>query len=289
MHIVFDRAARTVHISQTAFIDQQVAKFSQTSARDAHTPLSVGATLSKDDSPASEEEQRKVSKLPYRELVGALLWAAAATRPDIAFAVGQLSQFLANWGRVHWNAALHVLRYLKTTRTMALTLGNRGPLKDIRIMGMTDSDFANCVDSRRSVGGYCFSIGGGAISWSSQKQARVTTSTTEAEYYAAADATKEALWLRSLLHEIGFSQKDKPTLIQMDNQPAERLMDGPANHMRTKHFHVDAHFVCERVADKEVYFKYVRSADNIADIFTKQLPYPQHARLRKRLGVESLE
>jgi hypothetical protein len=131
---------------------------------------------------------------PYRQLIGSLVYLALGTRPDIANTVQHLSQFLQNPGpgRNHWDAAIRTVRYLKGTRTLGLTLGGHQP---IRLVGMTDSDYANCPDTRRSVSGYCFKLRAGVISWSSRKQPTVATSTCEAEYMATCHAAKEAIWL----------------------------------------------------------------------------------------------
>jgi hypothetical protein len=153
---------------------------------------------------------------------------------------------------------------------------------------MSDSDFANCPDTRRSVSGYAFSLGTGAVSWSSKKQDIVTTSTCEAEYVAMASATKEALWLRMLLEDIGFGQRTA-TILGADNQGAIVLSGDQANHSRTKHIELRFHFVRERVLFGDVTFSYVRSHDNVADIFTKPLQFDAFtgSRLRKRLGIEA--
>jgi hypothetical protein len=177
------------------------------------------------------------------------------------------------------------LKYLVTTRTFRLTLGGTGAT---RLAGMTDSDYANCVDTRRSVSGYAFSIGSGAgaVSWSSRKQDIVTTSTTEAEYVALANATKEALWLRQLLGELGYCQTG-PSLLLADNQGAIVLSEDQSNHACTKHIDVRFHFVRERTANGEIFVKYVQSQDNVVDIFTKPLPTATFTLLRRRLGVSA--
>ena len=112
-----------------------------------------------------------------------------------------------NQGRSHWNAVKHVFKYLAVTKDHGILFG---PNK-------TDSDFAGCVDSQKSTTGYCFKFGNGAISWKSKLQECTTTSTTEAEYIAASDATKEAaLWLGRLAHT--FRQVDSDSVVYIDSQ-----------------------------------------------------------------------
>jgi hypothetical protein len=146
--------------------------------------MESGIELSNTDSPSTQEEKSDMANVPYRELVGSISYIGQATRPNIVYAVGRLSKLLANPGRKHWDAAIRVLRYLKTTRLYRLTLGGTpGPtslschehqeeldlvLPQV-VIGMTDSNFAACTDTRRSVLGYAFTLGSGAVSWKSRQ------------------------------------------------------------------------------------------------------------------------
>jgi hypothetical protein len=93
------------------------------------------------------------------------LYLAIGTRLDISYAVQQLLQFLDSYSYTHWHAVTHVLRYLKGMRNLHLTLGG----SQINLLGFTDSDWANCMDTRRSVSGYALSLGFGVISWNTKK------------------------------------------------------------------------------------------------------------------------
>jgi len=129
------------------------------------------------------------------------MYFSVATRPDISYAVGRLSSFLDCYRLEHWEAAIRVLRYLKGTRSYALTLGGKAPLT---LLGYSDSDYANCPDTSRSIGGYCFSLGSGMISWSSRKQPTVADSSCYAEYIALHNASHEVVFLRQLLDGLHF-------------------------------------------------------------------------------------
>jgi hypothetical protein len=283
IHIERDRPNRLIHLSQTALIDKLAAKHGQVNCRTASTPMEHGAVVTLRDSPVTQADKDAMADKPYRELLGGLQYLAHGSRPDICYAVGRLASVAHNPGVTHWNMLVRVLRYLVTTRGFRLTLGGTGP---INLSGMTDSDYANCVDTRRSVSGYAFTLGRGAVSWSSRKQDIVTTSTTEAEYVALANATKETLWLRALVAELGFKQ-GRPSLLMADNQGAIVLSEDQSNHARTKHIDVRYHFVRERTANGDILVKYVRSCDNVADIFTKPLPPASFTLLRRRLGVSA--
>ena len=153
------------------------------------TPIDPNIQLSKDQCSSTDEEKVVMSKIPYREAIGSLMWAAVATWPDIAFAVSLLSQFLENPGEIHWKAVKRVMRYLKETKNYKLTHG----INHDGLLGHADANWAS-QDHRHSISAYIFQIDGGSISWSCQKQNMVTLSSTEAEFIALTHATKEALW-----------------------------------------------------------------------------------------------
>jgi hypothetical protein len=120
------------------------------------------------------------------------MYAMVATRPDIAHVVGVVSRFIHNPGRLHWNAVKHIFRYLVGTQDHGITFG---PDEPSSLVGFIDSDYAGCDDTRKSMSGYFFKLGHGAILWRLKLQDCTATSTTEAEYVVASDAAKEALWL----------------------------------------------------------------------------------------------
>jgi hypothetical protein len=164
---------------------------------------------------------------------------------------------------------------------LELTLGGAN---DIKIVGFTDSDWANCPDTRQSVGGYMFTLGSGPISWQSRRQRTVATSTCEAEYTAAFEASKEAVWLRTLLTSIGFSPTS-PTTLLCDNNATITLSGDPAFHARVKHFDIRYHFLREKVQSNDISLSYINTQNNIADIFTKPLDTTKFTRLRNFLGL----
>ena len=131
-----------------------------------------------------------MKSVPYAPAIGSLMYAMVATWPDISHVVGVISRFMHKSGRSHWNAVKHVFRYLVGTKDHGILFG---PNSTLGVVSYTDSDFAGCVDSRKSTTGYCFKFGNGAISWKSKLQECTTTSMTEAEYAAVSDAAKEAL------------------------------------------------------------------------------------------------
>ena len=136
------------------------------------------------------KECEKISCIPYHCLIGGLLWLTISTCLDIQYTVQQLSQYLDCYTQTHWNATIWTLRYLKDTQIMSLSLGGKQP---IALLGFTDLDWASCLDIRRSVGGYAWTLGSGVISWSTWKQWMIAASSCKAEYMAAFEATQECI------------------------------------------------------------------------------------------------
>jgi len=162
---------------------------------------------SKDDSLKNQVEAARMRKVPYREVIGSLMYAAITTHPDITFAVSILSQFLDNPGEVHWEGVKRIFCYLAGTKDRTLTYGEERH----ELLGYTDADGAS-QPHHRAISGYTFLIDGGAVSWSSRKQELITLSTAEAEYVAATHAAKECIWLRCLIGEIFPRLIDQTTL-----------------------------------------------------------------------------
>jgi transposase InsO family protein len=279
--ITRDRQKHTVSLSQAAYVDTIISRFKMEKAYPVSTPLEPGTRLSISMSPTTEKEKAKMAKKPYQMIIGSLMYAAITTRPDIIFAVQQLSQFSSNPGRQHWRAAKRVVRYLKGTRDYSLVLGGK---ENIRLTGYTDADWANDPDRRRSISGYLFTLGGGVISWSSRKQQTVATSSCEAEYMAASHCTKEALWLRNLLKQLDMAQTN-PTKLYCDNEGAISLTKDASFHSRSKHIDVAHHFVRERVDANQITFEHVPTHRMPADALTKALARPKFVEFRDIMGV----
>ena len=212
-------------------------------------PADPHVRLSKEMSPTTREGKAAMEKIPYMELVGCLNYLTHATRPDIAFAVNQISRYCQNPGPQHWAAAKHVLAYLKGTAQYGLCFGGSSGSSGSSHFGLTgwvDSDFAGDLDFCRSTSGYVFRFNNGPISWSSRRQTSTAKSTTQAEYQSASDGAREAVPLMWLLQELGVESK-RPVTLFCDNNAAIQLANHPAYHPRTKHIRVDYHIIREYV------------------------------------------
>ena len=164
------------------------------------------------------------------------------TRPDIAAAVSIASRYAANRGPGYWRAIQHILRYLKGTSTLGLYLRAQ---RTLNLIGFSDSDWAGDISTRRSTSGHVFQINGSTVSWKSKKQNSVALSSTEAEYMALSEATKELLWLKMLFDNIGINQSS--ITLNEDNQGCIALAKNPGDHPKTKHISIRYHYIREHV------------------------------------------
>jgi hypothetical protein len=260
MSITRDQDTKTIKLSQPLHITNLLSKFNMTNAVSMKTPSSPAIKLTADGQPLNTKTN------PYSTLVGSLMYLASCTRPDIAQAVGALARYMSSPTQDHWTAAKHVLRYLAGTTTHGITFGSSQPT----LLVYCDANYAGDIDTRRSTTGYVFILNGGAINWTSRLQATVAVSTTEAEYIAAAATVKEALWVRKLLQDLKL---DINTItIMADSQSAITLLKNPVLSVRSKHIDVAHHLARERVARKEVDFKFIPTASMVADSLTKPVP-----------------
>jgi hypothetical protein len=182
--------------------------------------------------------------------------------------VGVLSRSRNSPTTSQWNEALRVLRYLKGTRSHGIVLGGN----DEEVVGFVDSDGSGDLDGLKSTGGYVFEVNGGPVLWGSKKQSCVATSTVQAEFIASSTAVKEATWLRGLMSEL-----DIPVWkvrLHCDSTGCIANLKNPVNSKYTKHLAIAFHHAREDVIHGNIDLKYIPSAENVADIFTKALPVP---------------
>jgi len=148
----------------------------------------------------------------YRSMVGALQYLTL-TRPDIAFAVNKVCQFLHAPTTVHWSTVKRILRYVKGTVNLGLQIRRS---RSMLVSSFSDANWAGCVDDRRSTGGFAVFLGKNLVSWTARKQPTVSRSSTEAEYKALANAIAEMIWVQKLLTELGVAHPPR-ALLWCDN------------------------------------------------------------------------
>ncbi|KAL5861181.1 hypothetical protein ACOSQ4_002477 [Xanthoceras sorbifolium] len=239
-----------------------------------NTPVECGIKLSKHD------EGESIDPTFFKSLVGSLRYLTC-TRPDILYAVGLVSRYMENPTTTHFKVAKRILRYIKGTIDFGLFYSVSN---DYKLVGYSDSDWGGDIDDRKSTSGFVFFMGNTAFTWMSKKQPIVTLSTCEAEYVAATSSVCHVIWLRNLLKELGLPQEE-PTEICVDNKSAIALAKNPVFHDRSKHIDTRYHYIRECIAKRDVQMEYVKSKDQIADIFTKPLRFEDFSRLRSLLGM----
>ncbi|CAN1754083.1 Retrovirus-related Pol polyprotein from transposon TNT 1-94 [Linum perenne] len=216
----------------------------------------------------------------YRQLVGKLHYLTI-TRPDIAFAVQQLSQYQSEPCVGHLQAAQRILRYLKSSPGQGLFYKSDNELV---LQGFCDSDWATCPDTRRSITGYCTYLGSSLVTWKSKKQTTVSRSSSEAEYRALAHLVCEIQWLTVLLADLGVKVMT-PVNIYCDNRSAIHIAENPVFHERTKHIEIDCHVTRERIKSGLIKLHHVSTEEQLADLFTKGFHRRRLQFLLSKLGV----
>jgi len=268
------------HTSQGVILSQQ--KFSKellkdcgyTFKRPASFPLPLNCKLLPD------EGQLLADPTSYRTLAGKLNFLTH-TRLDLCFSVQYLSQFLQNPRIPHFEALLHTLSYIQGTLTPGILLKASNHLS---LQAFSDSDWAACPTTRRSVTGYLVLLGNSPISWKSKKQGTVSRSSSEAEYRAMAQAASEITWIVRLLEELGVDNLI-PVTLNCDNQLALHIAWNPMFLERTKHIEIDCHFTRDKVLEGLLQLNYMPTKFQLADILTKILPSPQFHDLLIKLGM----
>ncbi|OMO98638.1 hypothetical protein CCACVL1_04141 [Corchorus capsularis] len=215
-------------LSQSKYANDVINRARLTDERTADTPIELNVKLRPTDG----------TPLPnptlYREIVGCLVYLIV-TRPDIAYAVHIVSQFVSAPRSVHWSAMVRILRYLQGTLFQGLFFSSSSKLE---LCGFSDADWAGDANDRRSTTGFCIFLGDSLISWKSKKQNVVSRSSTEAEYRAMAQTSAEIVWLQRLLQDMGV-HISKPVAMFCDNKSATQIAHNSVFHERTKHIEED--------------------------------------------------
>jgi hypothetical protein len=263
MNLLYDRLEGRLVLSQFTYIRAMMNKFDTGNAFCKGLPMVPETILLKDQAGTSPTDQ------PYGSLVGALLFVSVSTRPDVSYAVNRLSKFVSSPSVQHWDAAVQVLLYLYKTKFKGICLGfeHQGCPK---LLGYTDSDWANDVEDRKSISGGVVLWGGSLLAWYSRKQTMVATSTTEAETIAAVDMAYSLLSTTKLITEIaGIKCGDLEVSMLVDNQPSIHSMYNGRG--RNRHYDVKLKFIQECVLNSHFTIQKVQSDDNLADMLTKAL------------------
>ncbi|KAJ9548564.1 hypothetical protein OSB04_021107 [Centaurea solstitialis] len=238
-------------LSQSKYILDLLTKANMNNCKPASIPLTISDHLTTTNgTPLSDPKN-------YRSFVGGLLQYLSLTRPDVAFVVNKLSQFMHRPTDIHWAALKRLLRYLF-------------------IMV-----YSYVVTLR-----YIVYLGSNPIAWSSKRQPTLARSSTKAEFWAVASTTTEVQWTISLLSELGYKSTTTPTIF-CDNLSAVHYSANPVFHSRMKHLALDFHFVREKVQDGSIRVTHIKGDDQLADALTKPLLKHRYNTLLSKIGLLS--
>ena len=267
------RTNDNLYLTQSKYIKDLLQRVQMSDAKHIATPAATKQLSLYDGNPFLDETL-------YRSTVGSLQYVLF-TRPEIAYSVNKVCQFMHKPSEVHWQAVKRILRYLAGTINHGLCFSST---TDTTLTAFTDADHASSPDDRRSTSGFGIYLGDNLVSWSCSKQKVVSRSSTESEYRAVANIVAELVWLLRLLAELGISSKIPP-MVYCDNLSATYLTANHILHARTKHIEVDHHFIREKVQDKVLTIEHVSADEQIADIFTKPLSSHLFSKFKIKLNV----
>ncbi|BAT74885.1 hypothetical protein VIGAN_10114400, partial [Vigna angularis var. angularis] len=271
------RSQQGINLSQRKYALELLEDAGLLGCQPVSTPIQPGTKFSKTEGKPYSDVQA------YRRLLGRLLYLTN-TRPDLCFAVSTLSQFLSNPLEDHYAAAIRILRYIKNNPGQGLFFPSN---TEHALKAFSDSDWAACPDTRRSVTGFNVFYGASLISWKSKKQGTISRSSTEAEYRALASTTCEIQWLLYLLHDLK-QPLPQPVSLFCDNQSAIQIAQNPAMHERTKHIEIDCHLIRDKVQAGVIKLLSIPTSAQLADIHTKALHPAQFQSLLSKLSIKDI-
>lgn len=266
------RSDSFLSISQETYVLKIAKRFGLDQSKPVNTPLPSNFSMTESDKaePLTSDQQKV-----YQSMIGAVMYAAMGTRVDIAFTLQLLSRRLQSPTKSHLALAKHLVRYLLSTSKYCLNYTIGQSKGHPHLTTYCDADYSGDVETARSTTGVITTYNNGIITWISRRQECVALSTLEAEYIALCEATKETVWMRSILAQLGKEQQD-PTVLHADNQGANAYTKDNQFHRRTKHINVRFHYIREKVQDKTVIVKYISTGEQQADILTKPLQRVKH-------------
>jgi Reverse transcriptase (RNA-dependent DNA polymerase)/GAG-pre-integrase domain/Integrase core domain/gag-polypeptide of LTR copia-type len=259
--IEVSRTKNCIHLSQRKYTLDLIAEVGMLDCKPVDTPVIQNLKLgeSKDQIPVNRER--------YQRLVGKLIYLSH-TRPDIAYAVSLVSQFMHSPNEEHMEAVIRIIRYLKGTPGKGIQFTKN---ENLKLTGYTDADWGGNIVDRRSTSGYFTFVGGNLVTWRSKKQGSVALSSAEAELVAVVKGICELLWLKKLMCEIGFEQGEEMDLY-CDNKAAIDMCRNPIQHDRTKHIGINRHHIRDHIEKGNIRLLHVSTKEQFADILTKAVP-----------------
>ncbi|GJR31298.1 retrotransposon protein, putative, ty1-copia subclass [Tanacetum coccineum] len=265
IEIYRDTSKRLLGLCQSAYIEKILKRFYMENSKRGTIPMQEKLKLSKSQGASTPAEIQRMQNIPYASAVGSIMYDVRCTHPDVAFAQKQV-----DFNRIH---------------DMFLVYGG-DTKRELKVSCYTDTGYLTDADDMKSQTGYVFFLNGGVVDWKSTKQSIFATSSTDAEYIAAFDASKEAVWIQKFIYGLGVVPTiEEPINMYYDNTGAIAIAKDHGVTKGARHFRAKVHYLGETIKMGDVRIEKVDTYDNLADPFTKALAFPKHSELTKKIGM----
>ena len=260
-------------MDQQSYIEKMAELFCvNDDTKTVQQPGIFGQHLTLDMLPQTEEEKKVAEKLPMRQLTGGLIYVNK-TRPEVAYAISDVARFMSKWGVEHFKRALLILKFLYSTRHKKLVFSATNT--PFELACYADANYGDGRDSGeaaddkwKSQGGYLVFLGDCLVSWRSRRHKSRCLSSMESEYMEASEASKEVVYFRELMREIGY-EMSTPTVLYEDNKACMSFSKNNTNHDRSKHIDIRAYALRDKVREGVIKLKHVDTKHQLADMMTK--------------------
>ncbi|GJR70928.1 retrotransposon protein, putative, ty1-copia subclass [Tanacetum coccineum] len=268
--IYLDRLKRLIGLNQSAYIEKILKRFCMENSKRGTIPMQEKLKLSKSQGASTPAEKQRMQNIPYASAIGSIMYAV---------------RYVLVPGEEHWTDVKNILMYLRNTKDMFLVYG--GNMKrQLRVSCYTDAGYLTDADNLKSQTGYVFVLNGGVVDWKSIKQSIFATSSTDAEYIAAFDASKEAIWIRKFVSRLDIVPTiEEPISMYCDNTGAIAIAKDDGVTKGARHFRAKVHYLRETIKMGDVRIEKIDTDDNLADPFTKALAFPKHSELTRNIGL----
>ncbi|RLM79074.1 putative gag-pol polyprotein [Panicum miliaceum] len=276
-------ALRYIETDPRAYIEKVLKKYNMHKCSCTPAPVVKGDKFGQFQSPRNQLEIDQMSSIPYASVVGSIMYAQVCTCPDLAFITGILGRYQSNLEMDHWKAVKKILRYLQGTKDYMLTYKKS---ENLVVVGYSDADFADCVDTKKSTSGYVFTLANGAISWKSSKQSLTAASIMQAEFVACYEAVEQAVWIKGFIPGLRVVDSiSKPLKLYCDNKAAVFYASNNKSSGGAKHVDIKFYVVKDRVQDRTIELEHISTKEMLADPLTKGLPPNKFRELIAGMGL----
>ncbi|GJT45577.1 retrotransposon protein, putative, ty1-copia subclass [Tanacetum coccineum] len=257
--IIHDRSNRLIDLSQSSYLENILKKFRMENSKKEYTLMMEKPDYRNSQGAKTHSEVQRMQRVPYASAIGSIMYVTAVKT---------------------------ILKYLRNTKDMVLVYGAK-PNAELKVSCYADASFQTDKDNTKFQTGYVFVLNGGAVDWKSAKQSTTAMSFTEAEYIAAAEASMEAVWMRKFIDGLGDAvpSNKRPMEMLCDNEPTIAIAADPGILKGARHFQRKYHYIHEVIQEREIVLKKIHIDDNVADSFTKPMPYDKHYEHPMAIGI----